>query len=260
MTDRSRRVRLVVFATTLLLPLVVEAQGVEWGVKAGVHNTSVAGVSDYYDWLLCCHPLFPNARVEPAGGVGGTAGVFLALPIRRGIAVQTEVNLSRKRHSVDLEPYEPIDVTFTRDVVEAAALLKLARAVGSQQGFYALAGPVLSFRIGESADSNDPNLSRGNPETDVYVTQLLAYSAPELLRRSQFSLAVAGAWVYRRLLVEVRLTHGLQSIFKDSDGLVEGSVEVGADEGTVKALVPEFVPFLHSAKGRDVAVLVGFRF
>ena len=60
--------------------------------------------------------------------------------------------------------------------------------------------------------------------------------------------------------MEVRLTQGLQSIFKDREGLVSGFVEVGGHEPTLRRLIPQFGPFLESAKSRDVAVLAGFRF
>jgi hypothetical protein len=53
---------------------------------------------------------------------------------------------------------------------------------------------------------------------------------------------------------------GLQSIFKNQDGLLSGFVDLGGDEATLRRLVPQFGPFLESAKNRDVAVLAGFRF
>jgi hypothetical protein len=125
---------------------------------------------------------------------------------------------------------------------------------------YVATGPVFGFKVGEHADSSDARLARGNPETDIYVVQILAYAAPELLRTSQTSVAVAGGWVFRRSLVEVRFTQGLQSIFKDRDGLLAGFVTVGGDEATLNRLIPQFGPFLESAKNRDLAVLAGFRF
>jgi hypothetical protein len=176
------------------------------------------------------------------------------------LGVQGETLFSRKSHSVDLQPYEAIQATFSRDYVEVVGLVKLDMPVSRQNHAYVASGPAFGFKIGEHADSSDPRLVRGNPETDIYVVQILAYAAPELSRTSQISLAVAGGWVYRRLLVEVRFTQGLQSIFKDQDGLVAGFVEVGGDESTLRRLIPQFGPLLESAKSRDLAVLAGVRF
>ena len=119
---------------------------------------------------------------------------------------------------MDLRPYEAITATFTRDSVDAAALVTLEFPVTSRNRAYVASGPVFGFRIGEEAETSDPRLVRGNPETDIYVVQVLAYAAPELLRTTQTSIAVAAGWVYRGLLLEARLTQGLQSIFKDREG------------------------------------------
>ena len=257
-----RAARVVSFTAAALLSIVPisGAQTVEWGAKAGINSSSVNAVPDYYDWLLCCHPLFPEAMVDASPGTAFAAGGFAALPVHGWFGVQGELLFSRRRHSVDFQPYEATHVTFTRDYVEASGLARLKFPVTSESHLYVAAGPVFGFRIGEHADSSDPSLRRGDPNTDIYALQALVYSAPELLRRSQTAVAVAGGWVYRRLLVEVRFTRGLQSIFKDREGLVSGFVEVGGDESTLRRLIAQFGPFLESAKSRDVAVLAGFRF
>lgn len=247
-------------AAVLSLVSISGAQTVEWGAKAGINSSSVNAVPDYYDWVLCCHPLFPEATVDATPSTGFTAGGFAALPIHRWLGIQGELLFSRRRHSVDLRPYEAIQVTFTRDYVEASGLARLEFPVTSQNHIYVATGPVFGFRVGEHADSSDPSLKRGDPETDIYIVQAVAYGAPELLRRSQTSIAVVAGWVYRGLLVEVRLTQGLQSIFKDREELVSGFVEVGGHEPTLRSLISQFGPFLESAKSRDVAVLAGFRF
>jgi hypothetical protein len=236
------------------------AQTVEWGAKAGINWSSVNAVPDYYDWLLCCHPLLPDARVEAGSSTGVNAGGFVAVPIHKWFGVQGELLFSRRRHRVDLQPYEAIQATFTRDYIEAAGLVKLELAAAGRHRLYVASGPVLGLRIGERAESSDPSVKRGNPETDIYVVQLLAYAAPEILRRSQTSWAIATGWTYRRALVEVRFTQGLQSIFKNRDGIVAGFVAAGGDEPTLRRLIADFGPFLESAKVRDVSVLAGFRF
>jgi hypothetical protein len=236
------------------------AQGIEWGVKAGVNAASVNAVPDYYDWLLCCEPGRPDARVDSAARPSITGAGFVAFPLTRRLAIQGELLISRRRHAVDLEPYEPIDITFTRDYVEAAGLVKLEVPVAGRTSIYVAGGPVFGYRIGEEAKSSDPRLDRGNPETEVYVVQLLAYAAPELLRTGQTSLALTGGLAVRRLLVEVRFTQGLQSVFKSRGGLRDGLVSVGGDPETVDRLLPRFAPFLESGRSRDLAVLVGMRF
>jgi hypothetical protein len=260
MIVRSARIVSIAIASVLSLVSVCAAQSIHWGAKAGVNSTSVNDVTDYYDWVLCCHPRFPDATVGASSGAGVTAGGFVALPIHGWLGLQGEVGFSRKRHSVDLQPYEAIEATFTRDYVEVAGLAKVEFPVTAQNHLYVAGGPVFGFRIAEEAESSDPRLTRGDPETDIYVVQLLAYAAPELLRTSQTSLAIGAGWVYRQLLVEVRFTQGLQSIFKDREGLVAGFVEAGGDETTLRRLIGEFGPFLESARSRDVAVLAGFRF
>jgi len=257
---RPVRIVSITLAAVFSLVSISGAQTVRWGAKAGINSSSVNAVPDYYDWVLCCHPLYPDAMVDAASSAGFTAGGVVALPIHTWFGVQGEILFSRKRHSVDLRPYEAIQATFTRDYVEAAGLVKLEFPVTSQNHVYVASGPVFGFRIGEHAESSDPSLTRGDPETDIYVVQALAYAAPELLRTSQTSVAVVAGWAYRRFLVEVRLTQGLQSIFKDREGLVSGFVEVGGHEPTLRRLIAEFGPFLESAKSRDVAVLAGVRF
>jgi hypothetical protein len=242
------------------------AQTVQWGAKAGINSASVNAVPDYYDWVLCCDPLFPDAMVDATSSAGFTTGGFVAVPIHTWFGIQGEMLFSRKRHSVDLQPYERIQATFVRDYVEVAGLAKLEFPVTGENRLYIASGPVFGFRTREYAESSDPRLTRGDPETDAYVVQALPYAAPEFLRTSQTSVAVVAGWVYRRLLVEARFTQGLQSIFKDREGLISGFVELGRYEpgqmptGAVRRVVGEFAPFLESGKSRDVAVLAGFRF
>jgi hypothetical protein len=119
---------------------------------------------------------------------------------------------------------------------------------------------VIGFRVGEDTESSDPRLRRGDPETNIYVVQAFPYGAPELLRTAQTSMALIGGWLFRKFLVEVRFTKGLQSIFKDRDGVISGLVEVGAHEPTVRGLFGQFGPFLEGAKSQDVALVAGFRF
>jgi hypothetical protein len=258
-TPLMRRVSIAAVAMCLLAS-VSGAQPVQWEAKAGINSTSVGAVPDYYDWVLCCHPLFPDAMVDATSAVGFTVGVAAAFPIASWYAVQGELLFSRRRHSVDFRPYEAIDVGFTRDYVEAAGLMRLEHPVTGQGRIFVAGGPVIGFRVGERAESSDPMLRRGDPQTNIYVVQALVYSAPEVLRRSQASVALTTGGVYRRFLVEIRLTQGLQSIFKDRDGLVAGFVEAGGHEPTLRRLVADFGPFLESAKNRDLAVLAGIRF
>jgi hypothetical protein len=71
---------------------------------------------------------------------------------------------------------------------------------------------------------------------------------------------VVAGWEYRRFLVEVRLTQGLQSLFKDPEAMVDAFVKVGGHEPTLRRLITQFGPILESAKSRDVAILTGVRF
>jgi len=236
------------------------AQPIEWGVKAGVNSTSVASVPEYYDWLLCCVPSNPGAMVESTARTGVVGGAFVAVPITGWVAVQGDVLLAHRRHFVDLRPYENNQVTFARDYVDTAGLLRLAFPVRDEHRVYVAGGPVVSFRVGEGSRSKEPGLRRGDRDIDVYVLQLLTYGAPELLRRSHVSAAIVGGWAYQRFLLEVRFTQGLQSIFRDRAAIVAGFVSVGGHEPTLTRLISVFAPFMESAKSRDIAVLAGFRF
>lgn len=186
-----------------------DAQSVQWGAKAGITSSSVSEVADYYDWVLCCHPLFPHARVDSQAGINGTAGVFVAAPIAGWFGVQGELLYSRRQHAVDLQPYENVTLSFRRDYVDAVALARATIPTGGFSRFYAAAGPVLGFKVGEDAKSSDPSLRVGNPATNICAVQFLAYGAPDLLRPTQMSVAAVAGWTFRRLLVEVRLTQGL---------------------------------------------------
>jgi hypothetical protein len=250
----------VAFSAAFFLASGANAQTVHFGAKGGINSTSVNGVPDYYDFLLCCHPLFPDARVDATRGRGFTAGGFVAWPIHERFAVQTELMLTRRRHSVNLQPYEPLQLDFRRDYIEAFGLATFQIPITSANRVYVAGGPVFGFRVGEKATSSDVTVRRGDPETDIYVVQTVPYAAPELLRRSQTSLAVMGGWEFRGILVEVRFTQALQSMFKDREGIVSAFVGLGGDEPTLRRIVPLFGPSLEDARDRDVSVLAGFRF
>jgi Outer membrane protein beta-barrel domain len=247
-------------AAVVSLPSMSSAQISHWGVKAGLGSTTVGGVPDYYDFVLCCHPLYPDALVKSTPKRGFTFGGFAEFPIVGPFGIQTELLVTQRRHAVDLEPYQPIQVEFTRDSVETSALAKLEFPVGPMNAWYVAGGPVLGFLGSQSAFSGDPELRRGDAEANIYVVQALPYASPELLRTSQVSLAAQAGWVYRGMVLEVRFVQGLQSIFKDRDGILRAFVALGGHEPTLRRIVPEFAPFLESAKNRDVTVLVGFRF
>jgi hypothetical protein len=136
MIGRPARIVSITLAAVVSLVSISGAQTVHWGAKAGINSSSVNAVPDYYDWVLCCHPLFPDAMVDATSSAGFTAGGFVALPIHTWFGVQGEILFSRKRHSVDLQPYEAIQATFTRDYVEAAGLVKLEFPVTSQNHVY----------------------------------------------------------------------------------------------------------------------------
>jgi len=148
---------------------VCEAQDVQWGLKGGVNSSSVSAVVDYYGWLLCCDPRVPGTRIESSRGAGLTAGGFVAFPVHTWFGVQSDVLLSRRRHSVDLRPYEAIQATFTRDHVEISGLAKLEFVAAGANHVYFGGGPVIGFRVGEDTESSDPRLRRGDPETDIAI-------------------------------------------------------------------------------------------
>jgi outer membrane protein with beta-barrel domain len=262
LVTKGAAVRIVLLAIVGLLSVAATggAQTVQWGAKAGINRSSVPRVPDYYDWLLCCHPLFPNAMVDAGSGTGFTAGAFVEIPVRGTFGVQGELMVSRRRHAVDLEPYYSIKATFARDYIEAAGLARFGSPSTGDHQVYVAIGPVVGWRIREDATSNEPSLTRRHSDTDIYVVQTLAYGAPELLRTTQMSVAAVGGWAFRRVVVELRFTQGLQSIFKNQPGLLSAFVALGGHEPTLRRLVPEFGPFLESGKSRDLAVLAGFRF
>jgi hypothetical protein len=255
-------VRAVAFAilTVVAVPSIGSAQMLHWGLKGGLGTTTVGGVPDYYDFVLCCHPLDPDARVGSKPKRGFTFGGFAACPIVDRFAIQAELLVTQRRHAVDLQPYQPIQIEFTRDSVEVAGLAKLEFPVGLVNSFYVAGGPVLGFLGSQSAVSGDPELRRDDSETNIYVVQALPYASPELLRKSQFSLAVQGGWVYRAIVFEVRFTQGLQSIFKSRDEILRAFVDLGGHAPTLQRIVPMFAPSLESAKNRDLTMLVGVRF
>lgn len=217
----------------------LHAQSIEWGLKAGVGNASVASAPEYYDWLLG-NPMNPKAMVQSTARRGFVGGVFLAVPITALVALQGDVLVTQRRHFVDLRPHENNQVTFERDYVDAAGLVRLAFPARGDHRIYVAGGPVVSFRIAEGSRSKEIGLRRGDRDIDTGVMQILAYGSPELLRRSHVSAAVVGGWAYRRFLVELRFTQGLQSIFRNREDLA--------------------APFMEAAKSRDVAVLAGLRF
>jgi Outer membrane protein beta-barrel domain len=257
-----RHVRAVALAIAamLVLPSLSSAQILHWGVKGGLGTTTVGGVPDYYDFVLCCHPLDPDARVGSTPKRGFTFGGFADFPIVDRFAVQADLLVTQRRHAVDLQPYTPIQIEFTRDSVEMAGLAKVEFPVGRLNSFYVAGGPVLGFLGSQSAFSGDPELRRGDADVNLYVVQALPYASPELLRKSQFSLAVQGGWVYRAVVFEVRFVQGLQSIFKSRDEILQAFVDLGGHEPTLTRIVPMFAPSLESAKNRDLTMLVGVRF
>ena len=166
---RWAQIAALAVAASLSFETIGAAQTLEWGVKAGVTRTSIDAVDDYYDFVLCCHPLFPNARVRADPGNDFTVGGFVKFPLGGRFGVQADLLLTRRRHGVDLQPFEPIQLTFRRDSVEASGLARFDIPVTRTNRIYVAGGPTFGFRVGEHFDSSDPDVRRGNPDTDVFV-------------------------------------------------------------------------------------------
>ena len=77
----------------------------------------------------------------------------------------------------------------------------------------------------------------------------------------QHAVIVGGGVVVRRLSVEVRLTRGLQPIFKDRAGILDALVQVGGYRPNLEQYyLPQVAPILERAKSRDLSFLLGVRF
>jgi hypothetical protein len=257
---RHLRYALLALAALVAHAAPATAQGIEWGVKAGASVTSVAAVTDYYDFTYCCAPGSDGIGTTPSRGTGLTVGAFVGVPVTSRFSVQFEALRSSARHSVTLPLFQSLNIAFTRDSLEAAALAAGNMALSPRARVYVAAGPVFGFRTGERFSSSDPNVVRGDPETDVYALQATPYAAPELLRNSLTSLTLNGGLIAGRLVIEARFSQALHSMFKDDDALVAGFVSVGGHEATLRRLVTDFGPLLRADRQRNLTFLAGVRF
>lgn len=229
------------------------AQRPEVGVKVGINISNVPAVSDFYRTQYT-----PTTPVDDSSGTGLIVGGFITVPIKGRFGLQGELLFSQQRHRVNVPEFH---ATFTREYVEAALLPRLELSHKGGTEVYLMAGPVFGFKVGADFQTDDPRVKRGDPYRDIYYVAALPYGAPELLQSQQTSVAVAGGVSIRWLLLEVRFTQGLQTVFKDRAGILAGLVQVGGYGPNLEQYyLPQVAPVLERAKSRDLSLLLGVRF
>src|SRR5262249_19253581 len=145
---------------------------------------------------------------------------------------------------------------FTREYVDAALLPRLDWVRTPVVRLYVMAGPEFSFNTGASVKAGGQTVT----PRDIYSATTLPYGTVELLKR-QTSIVIGGGVSYRRLLCEVRFSHGLQPIFKDPADLLDALVQLGGYRPNLEQYyLPPVASFLERAKRNDVSVLFGLGF
>lgn len=173
------RTRLVWAAALACLawPAPAGAQGLEFGVKAGVSLSDMA---------------FGGEDIALERRTGLLAGGFVMAPIAGRLSLQAEAIYVTKGAALDAPFISEVDL----DYLELPVLAR-ARIAGP---FFAVAGPAFAYRLrarGRTTflgETEEADLSDEFEPWDVGLA------------------AGAGLTIWRRLEVEVRYTHGLRNI------------------------------------------------
>jgi hypothetical protein len=190
----------------------------ESGVKIGLALTNLSNVSTLVNTSIA-------AGFEPTISLGG----FLTIPVSGRVGFQLEAALAAKGQRIR-DPNATISAGTPREpqadrvvllkYLEFPLLMRLSTAGRAGTSLYVLGGPAIGFRLGA--------VSRTVADAGV-LNDIEA-----LIKGTDFGLMVGGGIQHNHVLVEGRVTKGLQNV--------------------------ALVPAPGEVKTRSLAVIVGVRF
>ena len=164
----------------------LSAQPVSAGFKAGVTAARLPGVTDAVD-----------ATVDEESRWGGTAGVFVTLPLNDHFAFQPEALYVVKGATlVGRAAGSSQTLSFDARYLETPLFVRFR---GSSRRIYFLAGPYLGFRLAAEAR-----------ETINGVTETRDFS--DQAKRMDAGISFGTGVMFDRFLVELRWTKGLRDL------------------------------------------------
>lgn len=185
------RVASTLLACLLVMPTAVPAQ--EFGVKGGLTLANI-NVRERYQLPVelqwCCSP-WDGTRHDM------TVGLFSAINLRPGVAVQTELLLTRRGFNVG-GTHDLPGARLRMSYVELPVLLQY---VGGIVRLYA--GPTTAFATSASQWSGDVTRS------DVYIPT-------DSLADVDVSVAVGASLHHGRFSLDGRYVHGLRNVIRNA--------------------------------------------
>lgn len=173
------RLPLLVLLVMLAWVPAASAQGLSYGVKAGVNLSSIS--------------FEPDDSGNPyESRVGWLAGAFATIPLRGWLSLQPEALYTIKGARVDFESVE------SQLIVDYFEVPILAR-VSLRRGFYAVAGPTVAARIKARSRTK---FGGSTEEIDL----------EDDIERVDLGVAAGAGMELGRWLFEGRYTHGLSDI------------------------------------------------
>jgi hypothetical protein len=271
---------LLVWFVVLARPGAAQAQGLEWGVKAGVIYSSVPGFfGKYYG-----PEGIANKGPSESGRKDLTVGGFLSVPLATRLAVQGEVSLARKGQAVTVGSRSPTVTRIRIDYVDASIFAKVPLNSNPRKRLYVLGGPILGVRVGEDATQAGVSVraheaqsyreccrysdARADIWAREYMMTVFPLASPDLLRRVVPSLGIGAGLELGLVVADVRFSNGLTSVLRNSEGIAKAFRAVAAQDellalGLNEAAFRELLawdPIYSGAKLRAVTVLLGVRF
>jgi hypothetical protein len=181
-----RTSRLLLALILLGAPSAAAAQGLTYGLKAGINFATIDADGD-----------------EDAGyRLGLAAGGFVALPLGSRLTIQPEGLFSQKGSKSDLEG---VSVKLQLDYVEIPILVKYALSGEPDRSFFVYGGPSIAFKIRSRATATFGDVTVDTEED-------------ENIKDSDFGLVFGGGRNFGRLSLDGRYNLGLSNIDSDESG------------------------------------------
>jgi hypothetical protein len=165
------------------------AQTFSYGVKAGA-NVSTLQIQS------------TDLIISPSSRSGVHAGVYVDFRLAGAFGVQVEGLVSQKGTIIKDDPRYDGDLDVRVNYLDVPVLVSYRFAISRTVTLQALAGPVLSLKIGDKQQEGSTVLEEGEKQA---------------LTSSDFGLSIGGAVLIKSLVVDIRYVWGVLNINDDLD-------------------------------------------
>jgi hypothetical protein len=173
----------------LAMPATVAAQGLTYGVTAGVNFATLN-----FD---------PEQDGDFGYRIGLAAGGFVSLPLGSRLSIQPEGLFSQKGSKADLDG---VDAEMQLDYLEVPILVKYALSSNASGAFYVFGGPSMAFKLRSKATASFGDVTVDTGEDDR-------------IKDSDFGVVVGAGKNFGRMSIDGRYTFGLSNINGDDPDL-----------------------------------------